>query len=174
MDSAPILSLHSLQSRSFTSRESMRITQLYLGIVSLPLPQRLLSAYAILPPARSGAGVVAVQPDSGSTLVVITPYGMLLLSFEDELDASSAASLTSFIKKHTEGARDTMTAVSDNPISADEVNRLGELEDTEKLLYALREVAETSEDAESVRVAFIALYSTELGKNYMRENQIRL
>lgn len=56
---------------------------------------------------------------------------------------------------------------------ADE-NRLNELEDTQKLLYALREIAETSEDAESVRVAFIALSTTAIGSTYLRENPIKL
>jgi hypothetical protein len=171
MDFAPTLSLHSLQSRNFTRRESTKISALYRAIVSLRLLPPLLSAYAILPPARSGAGVVAAQPSSGSTLVVITPYGMLLLSFEDELDATSAELVMSFTKGFTEGPPDM-----DNPISADQAHadRINELEDQEKLLYALREIAETSEDAESVRVAFIALSTTTVGSTYIRENPIKL
>lgn len=52
--------------------------------------------------------------------------------------------------------------------------RIGELEEQEKLLYALREIAETSEDAESCRVAFIALTTTTAGQSYIRENPIKL
>lgn len=178
MASAPALEMHSLQSKSFTSLEITAITRLYQEIVSSPLLPPLQSAYAILPPARNGVGVVGAQPSSGSTIMVITPYGMLLLSFQDELDATSAVWLTSFIKERTEGVRDTMT-VMDNPRSADNINRaettrLGELEDTQKLLYSLREIAETSEDPESVRVAFIALTTTAQGQSYLRENPIKL
>jgi len=128
----------------------------------------LQSAYAILPPARNGAGVVAAQPSSGTTLALITPYGMLLLSCEDELDACSVELLTSFIKGRTEGVRDVTTA---GPF---EDKRLEELEDTQTLLYALREVAESSEDPESVRVAFIALTSTDAGQSYLKGNPIKL
>jgi hypothetical protein len=125
-------------------------------------------------PEKNGAVAVVVQPSSETTLTIITPYGMLLLSLDIELDVFTVVSLTNFIKGRTEGARDTMGDVTaiDNPISA--ITRLGELEDQEKIMYALREIAETSEDAESVRVAFIALTTTEVGQSYMRENPIKL
>ena len=93
---------------------------------------------------------------------------MLLLSCEDELDACSVELLTSFIKGRTEGVRDVTTA---GPF---EDKRLEELEDTQTLLYALREVAESSEDPESVRVAFIALTSTDAGQSYLKGNPIKL
>lgn len=60
----------------------------------------------------------------------------------------------------------------DNPVSADV--RLDELEDQEMLLYALREIAEMSEDADSTRTAFIALTTTSLGKSYLEGNPIKL
>lgn len=99
---------------------------------------------------------------------------MLLLSYEGELDATSAELLTSFIRGRTEGVHD----VEDLPMTMDQAeahaNRINELEDIEKLMYALREIAETSEDAESVRVAFIALAGTTIGQTYLRENPIKL
>ena len=52
--------------------------------------------------------------------------------------------------------------------------RIEELEDTQKLIYTLREIAETSEDPDSVRVAFIALTTTAVGQAYLRENPIKL
>lgn len=55
-----------------------------------------------------------------------------------------------------------------------EANRLGELEDIEKLLLVIHEIAETSEDAESVRLAFTALVSTKLGKNFLEDHPIPL
>jgi hypothetical protein len=171
VDSAPILSLHSLRSRNFTTQETTAITRLYQEIVSLPFLQSLLSASAILPPEKNGVGVVVVQPDSSTSLVVTTPYGMLLLSFEDELDVYSAELLMTFIKARTERVLEM-----DDVITEDEARhrRLKELEDTEKLLYTLREIAETSEDAESVRIAFIALTTTGIGQAYIRENPIKL
>ncbi|QXN76659.1 hypothetical protein [Mycobacterium phage Maco6] len=55
-----------------------------------------------------------------------------------------------------------------------ESQRLQELEDTELLLYALHELASSSNDAESVRVAFAALTSTSLGLNYLKGHPITL
>ena len=55
-----------------------------------------------------------------------------------------------------------------------EANRLDELEDIEKLLLVVHEIAETSEDAESVRLAFVALTSTKLGRDYLEEHPIPL
>lgn len=166
-----IFAPRSLLSRSFTRREATKITALFRAIESLRHLPRLLSACAIPPTEKSGAAGVVVQPSSCTTAAVITPYGTLLLSYEDELDATSAELLTSFIRGFTEGPPEMQ---SDNPISADEYNRINELEDQEKLLYALREIAETSEDAESVRVAFIALSTTTIGQTYIRENPIKL
>lgn len=147
----------------------MQISRLYRAIVSLRLLPPLQSAYAILPPEKNGAGVVAVQPSSNSMLVVITPYGTLLLSYMDELDATSVELLTSFIRALTEGAHDVGDFTDQM-----HVDRINELEDIEKLMYALREIAETSEDAESVRVAFLALTTTTLGKTYLRGKPIKL
>lgn len=119
--------------------------------------------------------VVAGLPSSNTTLAVTTPYGTLLLSFEDELDATSAELLTSFIRGLTEGAHDVAGFPGESPSEGDaHTARINELEDIEKLLYALREIAETSEDAESVRVAFIALSTTTVGSTYIRENPIKL
>lgn len=125
-----------------------------------------------MPPAdRSGAVGVGVLQSSGGTLMLITPYGTLLLSLKDELDAFSAELVMSFTKGFM-GGPDSM----DNPIiSTDaDLSRIGQLEEEEKLLYTLREIAETSEDAESVRVAFIALTTTAVGQAYLRENPIKL
>lgn len=125
-------------------------------------------------PVKSGAVVAGVQLDSGSTVVVTMPYGTLLLLFEDELDVSSVESLTSFIKAHTVGTEyDTMGEVTAGPFN-ENVGRITELEESNQLLYALHEIAETSEDAESVRVAFIALTNTQVGQSYLRENPIKL
>lgn len=61
-----------------------------------------------------------------------------------------------------------------NPMSADDHNRMTELENTQTLLYCLREIAENSEDAESTRVAFIALTTTAAGQAYLEGNPIKL
>ncbi|AZS06615.1 hypothetical protein SEA_JACOREN57_49 [Mycobacterium phage JacoRen57] len=128
------------------------------------------------------AGVV-VQRTSGTTVELITPYGTLLLSCSDELDASSVELLMSFTKELTAGAHDMIYDVDDNGIqkSVDyhtqiptESQRIDELEEVNKLLYTLREIAETSEDAESVRVAFIALSTTNVGRGYLEGNPIGL
>lgn len=165
------LNLHSLQSRSFTKAEISRISALYLAIGSLIPHESLLSACATPPADRNGAVGVVVQQSSDSTLALITPCGTLLLSLKVALDVSTAELVMSFTKAFMEGARDM-----DNPISSDQASasRIGELEEQEKLLYTLREIAETSEDAESVRVAFIALTTTVVGQSYMRENPIKL
>lgn len=55
-----------------------------------------------------------------------------------------------------------------------EAARVDELEEQELLLYALGEIAEESADAESVRVAFIALTTTNIGKSYLEGNPIKL
>lgn len=59
-------------------------------------------------------------------------------------------------------------------VNEHEALRLNELEDIEKLLLVVHEIAETSEDAESVRLAFCALTSTKLGRDYLEEHPIPL
>lgn len=153
----------------------MKITALYHAIESLKLPESLQNASAIPLQGKNGAAAVVGQQCSGTTVLLIMPYGMLLLSFSEELDATSVVYLTNFIKVLT-GEQDDMMLNVDNPISSDQANalRVGELEEQEKLLYALHEIAETSEDAESVRVAFITLTTTEVGQAYMKGNPIKL
>lgn len=170
-----IFAPHSLLSKSLTKQERTKISALFREIESFVHPASLLNACAMPLPDKSGAGAVVALQSSECMLMVTTPFGMLLLSLDTELDVSTVVSLMSFIKERTEGARDTMGNVHniDNPISADQ-NRLEELEDQEKLLYSLREIAETSEDAESVRVAFIALTTTDVGTSYIRDNPIKL
>lgn len=164
-----ILSPHSLLSRNFTKVESSKITALFRAIESLPSLPPLVSACAMPPTERNGAVGVVAQPCSGTTLLAITPYGMLLLSYMGELDAHSVGLLTSFIREHTEGALEVMQDNAD-----DQVARINELEDVQKLCYALHEIAEHGEDAEAVRVAFVALLTTTAGQIYLRENPIRL
>lgn len=166
------LSPHSLLSRSFTKLEISKISALFHAIESLRLLPSLQSAFAMPPTERNGAVAVVAQPCSGTTLVVITPYGTLLLSYEGELDVTSAELVMSFTKGFMGGAPD-MQGI-ENPISHDATARISELEDIEKLLYALREIAETSEDAESVRVAFISLSTTDVGQTYLKGNPIKL
>lgn len=169
MGSVQTLNLHSLQSRNFTKQEITRISVLFRVIESLLPRGSLLNACATPPADRNGAvGVVALQ-NSDSTLAIITPYGTLHVSLKDELDVSSAELVMSFTKAFMEG-RDNVDMTREEA----DVSRIGQLEEEEKLLYTLREIAETSEDAESVRVAFIALTTTEVGKSYMRENPIKL
>lgn len=186
MDSEPTLSLHSWPSRSFTSQERMTITALFHAIASSRLLPSLQNGYAMPPRGRNGADAVVVQHDSNTTLVVIMPYGTLLLSLQEELDAFSAELATNFIRTFMERWANMAEVPTDrsqfpptskigyapNPISSD--GRLQELEENEKLLYALREIAETSDDAESVRVAFIALSTTTIGQAYLKGNPIRL
>lgn len=181
MDFVPTLSLHSWPSRSFTKQERTQISRLFHAIVSSRLLPSLLSGCAMPLTEGNGAVAVAVQPYSGSTLAVITHYGMLLLSLQDALDAFTVESLMSFIRGYMgEASEDMMRDVNtDNPMSAEakgmaDANRVGELEEQEKMLYALREIAESSEDAESVRVAFIVLSTTTIGRMYLEGNPIKL
>ena len=62
----------------------------------------------------------------------------------------------------------------DDNMELAESQRLQELEDTELLLQALHELASSSNDAESVRVAFAALTSTSLGQTYLKGHPITL
>jgi hypothetical protein len=167
-----IFAAPSFLSKSFTNQETTAISVLFQEIASLLPPQSLQTACAMPPPDKNGAVGVVVQPSSETTVTAITPYGMLLLSLNTELDVSSAESLTNFIKERMEGAREMEGNIIAGPF--ENTHRLGELEDQEKLLYTLREIAETSEDAESVRVAFIALTTTAIGQTYIRENPIKL
>lgn len=164
MDSAPTLKLLSLPSRSFTEQESSRISALYQGLASSLLRKSLLSASAMPPVEKSGAGVVVAPQDFCSTMAIITPCGTLLLSLKVELDAFSAELVMSFTKVFMEGVPEVDT----------QPGRIKELEEVQRLLYALREIAENSEDAESVRVAFSTLTDTSVGQSYMRENPIKL
>lgn len=193
MDFDPTSNPRFWQSRSCTKQEISKISALLPGIESL-LPQDSLQTVCVMPPlARNGAEGVVVLQSSGFTVVVTTPYGMLLLSCTDELDASSVGLVTSSIKEYTEGqvkqmAEGQMPAsakrgvirgvqypdIHEEVMSVEDHDRMGELEDTQTLLYSLREIAETSEDAESVRVAFIALTTTASGQAYMEGNPIKL
>lgn len=136
-------------------------------------------ASAIQPVDMSGAVAVVVPPSSEYTVVLITRSGMLQLSSPTAVDASTAASLKSSMMASTGGPRDMIgpeRRINMDAITVDqaEANRLGELEDIEKLLLVIHEIAETSEDAESVRLAFTALVSTELGKQFLEDHPITL
>ena len=136
-------------------------------------------ASATQPVDMSGAVAVVVPPSSEHTVVLITRYGMLQLSSPTDVDASTAASLKNFMTESMGGPRDMIgpeRRINMDAITVDqaEANRLGELEDIEKLLLVIHEIAETSEDAESVRLAFTALVSTKLGKNFLEDHPITL
>ena len=136
-------------------------------------------ASAIQPVDMSGAVAVVVPPSSEYTVVLITRSGMLQLSSPTAVDASTAASLKNFMTESMGGARDMMSPerrINMDIMTVDqaEANRLDELEDIEKLLLVVHEIAETSEDAESVRLAFVALTSTKLGRDYLEEHPIPL
>lgn len=136
-------------------------------------------ASATQPVDMSGAVAVVVPPSSEHTVVLITRSGMLQLSSPTAVDASTAASLKNFMMESMGGARDMigperridMDAITVNEAQA---QRLDELEDIEKLLLVIHEIAETSEDAESVRLAFVALTSTKLGRDYLTDHPIPL
>lgn len=162
----------SLRSRDFTKQERTEISALFREIESLLPRESLLTACAMPLPDRNGVAGAVVLPSSETTLLVTTPYGMLLLLLNTELDVSFAVSLMSFIRARTEGAHDIMDNVTAGPF--ENTHRIGELEEQEKLLYTLHEIAETSEDAESVRTAFIALTQTTIGQTYLREHPIKL
>ena len=176
MDSVPTLNLHSLRSRNFTKAEISEISALYHGIAYSLLRKYLLTAYAMPPADRSGAVGVGALQSSDITLVIITRCGTLLLSLREELDVFTVELVMNFTRGFMEGPPDM--SESDIPVAVDyhtqAATRIGELEEQEKLMYALREIAETSEDAESVRVAFIALSTTTAGQTYLRGNPIKL
>lgn len=136
-------------------------------------------ASAIQPVDMSGAVAVVVPPSSEHTVVLITRSGMLQLSSPTEIDASTAVSLKNFMTESMGGLRDMMSPERRIDMDAITVNeaeamRLDELEDIEKLLLVIHEIAETSEDAESVRLAFVALTSTKLGRDYLEDHPIPL
>lgn len=174
MDSGQTLSLHLSQLRNFTKLETSRISALLRVIESSPLRPYLRKDYVIPLRDKSGAVGVVVPQYSGPMLILTTPFVTLPLPLLDDPDASTAESAMSFIKERMGEVRDTIhpVKVSDNPVSAEV--RLDELEDQEMLLYALREIAESSEDADSTRTAFIALTTTTLGKSYLEGNPIKL
>lgn len=165
--------------KSCTRQEILKTSQLCHAIESLLPPESLLTGFAMPPPARSGVGAVDVLAFSGPTVVVITPSGTLLLLLQEDLDASTAELVMNSIKTFTEGQGDMIVHgegvdYHNQIMDVDEAGatRLKELEDTERLLQAMREIAETSEDAESVRLAFIVLTQTTLGLQYIKENPI--
>jgi hypothetical protein len=123
-------------------------------------------------PAKNGAAAAVVQQSLGSTVVVTTRYGMLLVLFRFGLDATTAESVMNFIKGFMGEQGDTMS----NVMTVDEVEhaRVVELEDQQRLLYALREIAENSDDAEAVKVALVTLATTTIGASYLKENPITL
>lgn len=174
MDSGQTLSLHSSQLKNYTKREISRISALLRVIESSPLQPYLQSGYVTPLLARNGVGVVGVPQFSESMIVLITPFVTLPLQLREDVDASTVESAMNFIRERMGEVNDTMRVVKapDNPVSADV--RLDELEDQEMLLYALREIAEMSEDADSTRTAFVALTATSLGKNYLEGNPIKL
>jgi hypothetical protein len=159
-------------SRSFIKQESIRTSRLLRAIESLRLPGCSLRGSVTLRQGKNGVAAVVVPPSSEHTAIVIMPYGMLLLSLHTAQDVTTVESVMNFIKEFMEEQGDIMN--ESQPVQEAEARRLNELEDTEKLMYALREIAETSEDPESVRVAFIALTTTRSGIEYLRGNPIRL
>jgi hypothetical protein len=128
----------------------------------------LLSASAIPPPDKSGVAVVAVQQNSSTTLAVITRCGTLLLSLKDELDVSTAELVMNFTKAFM-GEQPNMDVMDES-----QSDRIVELEEVQKLLYVLHEIASESDEAETVRIALVALTTTKVGQTYMRENPIKL
>lgn len=55
-----------------------------------------------------------------------------------------------------------------------EDDRVGELMDIEMLLSALHDIANESNDAESVRSAMSALTNTKVGNTFLRANPIKM
>ena len=165
MASDPIFDLLSSPSRSYAAPGSTRISALLLAIESSQLLPPLLCAYAMPLRVTNGADVVVVPPFLDSTATVITPFGMLLLQLRGVLDATTAASLTTFIKEHTEG----LVNMDDT-----ERTRVEELEEQALLLSTLHSIATESRDAESVRMAYAGLLGTDSGRKYLSERQYKL
>ena len=165
MDSDPIFSLPLRPSRSFAVPGNIRISRLYLAIVSFLPPRSLVNAYAMPLRVTSGADVAVVPPLLDSTATVITPFGMLLLQLHGVLDATTAVSLTTFIKEYTGG----LVNMDDT-----ERTRVEELEEQALLLSTLHSIATESRDAESVRMAYAGLLGTDSGRKYLSERQYKL
>lgn len=165
MDSDPIFSLPLRPSKNFTGAGNIRISQLYVAIVSFLPPDSLRIAYAMPLRVTSGADVAVVPPLLDDTGTVITPFGMLLLSLRTSADVTTAESLTTFIKEYTE------RLVNMPP---EEQSRLQELEDQTLLISTLHSIATESRDAESVRMAYAGLLGTEAGRKYLEERKYQL
>lgn len=165
MDSDPIFALPLKPSKDFTIPGAIKISRLYVAIESFLRPMSLQNAYAMPLRVTSGVDVVVVPPFLDSTATVITPFGMLLLQLHGALDATTAASLTTFIKEYTEG----LVNMDDT-----ERTRVEELEEQALLLSTLHSIATESRDAESVRMAYAGLLGTDSGRKYLSERQYKL
>ena len=165
MDSDQIFLLPSRPSKNFTGAGNIKISRLYLAIVSFLPPDSLQIAYAMPHRVTNGVDVAVVPPYFGNTATAITPFGMLLLQLHGRLDASTAASLTTFIREYTEGLVN---------MPPEEQSRLQELEDQTLLISTLASIAYESKDAESVRMAYAGLLGTEAGRKYLEERKYQL
>lgn len=165
MDSDPIFALPLKPSKSFMLLGNTKISQLYLAIESSLPPNSLVNAYAMPRRVMSGAEDVVVLPSSGNTVEVITHFGTLLLQWHINVAATTAASLTTFIREYMEGQAN---------MSAEERSRVQELEEQNLLLSTLHSIAYESKDAESVRMAYAGLLGTEVGRKYLAERQYTL
>ena len=165
MVSDPIFALPLRPSKNFTGAGNIRISQLYVAIVSFLPPDSLRIAYAMPRRVTNGADAAVVPPLLDDTGTVITPFGMLLLQLHGRLDATTAASLTNFIKECTEGLVN---------MPPEEQSRLQELEDQTLLISTLASIAYESKDAESVRMAYAGLLGTEAGRKYLEERKYQL
>ena len=165
MDSDPIFALPLRPSRNFTGAGNIRISRLYLAIVSFLPPDSLVNAYAMPRRVTNGAGAVVVPLFLSSTVLAITPFGTLLLQLHGVPDATTAVSLTTFIKEYTEGLVN---------VSSEERTRVEELEEQNLLLSTLHSIAYESKDPESVRMAYAGLLGTDAGRKYLAERQYTL
>lgn len=173
MGSDPTLPPRLSLSSDFIPAESTPIMGLLRAIESSRLLDSSQIASAIPLPATNGVGVVDARQSLGSTVLVTTRFGTLLLLCRFGLGASIVELLRSFIITYMdEQGDDTICEVM--TVDEAETTRLVELEDQERLLYALREIASTSNDAESVRVALVTLATTESGAKHLKENPITL
>ena len=163
-------------SENFTAAAISKITALFHAIEYSELLGSSLTGCATRPLDKNGVDVVGVPPSSDTTLIVIMPYATLLLSCLGAPDASTVESLTSFIKTYTGERGDIIRTVNQlsNPMSSEETRRLVELEEVEFLLQNLREIACGSDEGETVRLALLSLSQTEIGREYLKGNPIRL
>lgn len=165
MGSDLIFALPLRPSRNFTGAGNIRISRLYLAIVSFLPPDSLVNAYAMPRRVTSGADVAVAPPYFGRTVLAITPFGTLLLSLRTSADVTTAESLTTFIKEYTEGLVN---------VSSEERTRVEELEEQNLLLSTLHSIAYESKDPESVRMAYAGLLGTDAGRKYLAERQYTL